>query len=305
MKNRKLGKLLKRIDLIQRNLIIKKSIFTFFYLICNCIAFGQNKTTVENLTTNYHLCLDKGEDMYLCSKSYYLSMDSLLKIVSNKLKKSCDSLQLENLKDDEKFWISKRDEQFKMILDANRKQNSSKSSAFKSSNDEIKNEFDHFAPITKERVLDLLTKTNTDFSPENYHFDPTGYYDLIAKDKNDNVIFNEILNEKPTNYFGDIKIKKLNDTTVVMSVFSCLGFPHFSLGSTCDTLKIIQNKIIYSSHYNPQFQLILTVYKLRIVAQFSSVIKNEHLDYGRISDIQGSYFKTSDETPKNSEIIER
>jgi uncharacterized protein YecT (DUF1311 family) len=89
------------------NFLIIISIFT-------CLTgFSQTAKTIDSLESQHQSCLDKGEFMLGCTERFYFQMDSLLNVLYKKLRSKCDSIQKENLKDEQLQWISKRDKQFR------------------------------------------------------------------------------------------------------------------------------------------------------------------------------------------------
>ena len=87
----------------------KIKIFVIFFCFICLKGFSQTIKTIDSLQTRYQLCLDKGQNMLGCSKKNYFQIDSLLNIRYKKLRLTCDSVQKENLKDEQFEWLTKRD----------------------------------------------------------------------------------------------------------------------------------------------------------------------------------------------------
>jgi hypothetical protein len=70
------------------------------------------------------------------------------------------------------------------------------------------------------------------------YIDPTGTYDLDSKTtKKGNDTYG---------YFGQIQIKALSTSKIVMTFFVCKGAPSYNSGSFVDTLDYQDNKAIYT-----------------------------------------------------------
>jgi len=80
------------------------------------------------------------------------------------------------------------------------------------------------------------------FTLQSDYIDPTGTYKLKSKTKKRN---GEIYG-----YFGQIQIKKLSADKIVMTFEVNKGAPSYNSGSFVDTLKYVENKVIYT---NPEF----------------------------------------------------
>lgn len=92
-----------------------------------------------------------------CTERFYFQMDSLLNVLYKKLRSKCDSIQKENLKDEQLQWISKRDKQFR----ENQKQvhKEAKEKGYDGWEIETMILIDKNAMFVKERVIELLNRT--------------------------------------------------------------------------------------------------------------------------------------------------
>jgi uncharacterized protein YecT (DUF1311 family) len=133
------------------NFLIIISIFT-------CLTgFSQTAKTIDSLESQHQSCLDKGEFMLGCTERFYFQMDSLLNVLYKKLRSKCDSIQKENLKDEQLQWLSKRDKQFR----ENQKQvhKEAKEKGYDGGEIETMILIDKNAMFVKERVIELLNRT--------------------------------------------------------------------------------------------------------------------------------------------------
>ena len=139
---------------------LKFKFLIVFIFIC-LTTFSQTKKTIDTLETQYQACLDEGQFMLGCSETFYFQMDSLLNLEYKKLRSKCDSIQKENLKDEQLKWLSKRDKQFKKNQQQEHKD--AKEGGYDGGQDETMMLTDDNAKFVKERVLELMNS-----SPENY-----------------------------------------------------------------------------------------------------------------------------------------
>jgi uncharacterized protein YecT (DUF1311 family) len=144
---------------------LKFKFFVIFISIC-FTTFSQTKETVDSLETQYQACLDKGQFMLGCSEAFYFQMDSLLNLEYKKLRSKCDSIQKENLKDEQLQWLSKRDKQFKQNQQQEHK--NAKEGGYDGGQDETMMLTDDNAKFVKERVLKLIDSTPQNYSADKY-----------------------------------------------------------------------------------------------------------------------------------------
>ena len=93
-------------------------------------------------------------------------MDSLLNVQYKKLRSKCDSIQKENLKEEQLQWLSKRDKQFRK----NRKQIHAEAKQKGYDGGEIETMIltDKNAMFIKKRVLELLNSSRENYSANKY-----------------------------------------------------------------------------------------------------------------------------------------
>jgi len=127
------------------------SLIVIFYLSVDSI-YCQNKQTVDSIQSFYQDCLDKGQFMSSCSKSYYRKMDSLLIVVYNKLRFNIDSIEKAQLRKEQREWLLKRNNYFKKIQNEYKKDKQGASMP----QDDIMEMYDKYAMFVQERVLYLI-----------------------------------------------------------------------------------------------------------------------------------------------------
>jgi uncharacterized protein YecT (DUF1311 family) len=135
--------------------------------------------TIDSLQTQYQLCLDKGQNMLGCSKVFYYQMDSLLNLRYKQLRLTCDSIQKENLKDEQLEWLSKRDKQF--LKNQKQTNKEAKKEGYDVGQDEKMVLTDTNAMYVKQRVIELLNSSSLNYSADKYKVNPTGFYSLDNK----------------------------------------------------------------------------------------------------------------------------
>jgi uncharacterized protein YecT (DUF1311 family) len=145
---------------IKLNFLIIIFIFTCF------TGFSQTAKTIDSFESQHQACLDKGEFMLGCTERFYFQMDSLLNVLYKKLRSKCDSIQKENLKDEQLQWLSKRDKQFRK----NQKQVHKEAKEKEYDGGEIETMIltDKNAMFVKERVIELLNSTLENYSEHTY-----------------------------------------------------------------------------------------------------------------------------------------
>ena len=145
---------------------LKLNFLTIIFIFTCSTGFSQTAKTIDSLETQHQACLDKGEFMLGCSERFYLQMDSLLNVQYKKLRSKCDSIQKENLKEEQLQWLSKRDKQFRK----NRKQIHAEAKQKGYDGGEIETMIltDKNAMFIKKRVLELLNSSRENYSANKY-----------------------------------------------------------------------------------------------------------------------------------------
>lgn len=89
-------------------------LLTFIFIgVVNCHA--QDIKSLEAMETSYQSCLDKGQNMIDCSRSYYKKIDSVLNLVYKNVQSRNSNNQKLLLKTEQIKWLSTRDRFFKNI----------------------------------------------------------------------------------------------------------------------------------------------------------------------------------------------
>jgi len=145
---------------------LKLNFLIIIFVFACLTGFSQTAKTIDSLESQHQSCLDKGQFMLGCTERFYFQMDSLLNLLYKKLRSKCDSIQKENLKDEQLQWLSKRDEQFK----ENQKQvhKEAKEKGYDGGEIETMILTDKNAMFVKERVLELLNTTLENYSARAY-----------------------------------------------------------------------------------------------------------------------------------------
>lgn len=146
---------------------LKLNFLTIIFIFTCLTGFSQTAKTIDSLESQYQACLDKGEFMLGCSERFYLQMDSLLNVQYKKLRSKCDSMQKENLKDEQLQWLSKRDKQFR----ENQKQvhKEAKEKGYDGGEIETMILTDKNAMFIKKRVIEIINSSAQNYSADVYH----------------------------------------------------------------------------------------------------------------------------------------
>jgi uncharacterized protein YecT (DUF1311 family) len=150
--------------------ILISILICLFYL----TASAQTNSTIKTLEIQHQACLDKGQYMLGCTKIFYYQMDSLLNVQYKKLRSKCQGLQKENLKDEQLEWLLKRDKQFNLNKQSVNKQ--AKKEGYDGGQDETMILIQENAMFIKKRVVELISISPKNYSPENYKVNQTGFF---------------------------------------------------------------------------------------------------------------------------------
>ena len=94
-----------------------------------------------------------------------------------------------------------------------------------------------FMKFLKPLLFGIITFSASTFSLSQTSLDPTGTYNQ-GKIEKDSEIYG---------YFGIIQVKKLSETTIVMTFYTCKGAPSYNSGSFVDTLDFINNTVTFTN----------------------------------------------------------
>ena len=131
------------------------TIFALVFLIVTQ-SFSQTKKTIDSLQNEEQKCLDKGEYMLGCLLDFYDQMDSLLNVVYFKLYYSLDTSNQSKLKKEHKFWLTKRDNIFK--LNTQKVHKEAVKEGFDGGQDERMILAEENVTVVKQRVLKLIER---------------------------------------------------------------------------------------------------------------------------------------------------
>jgi uncharacterized protein YecT (DUF1311 family) len=93
-----------------------KLVLLTFIVLNTLVLHGQNFIKeIERLTKANQECLDKGQFMASCERSYYVQMDSMLNIVYRHIRKPMNEDQKLEMKKSQLIWLKQRDKEFNRI----------------------------------------------------------------------------------------------------------------------------------------------------------------------------------------------
>jgi len=130
-----------------------KYVSLLFLALSTYTNFAQTKkqmqaSDIQQLDTIYQHCLDKGQNMYGCTITYYNVLDSCLNVAYKQLRNKLDKTQQLTLQQEELSWLKTRDQKFKSI---------DKNNNYPGQDGEMMKQNQKDA-IVKERVLQLIKK---------------------------------------------------------------------------------------------------------------------------------------------------
>lgn len=272
---------------------LKFKILLIIFCFTCLTGFSQTLKTIDSLQTQYQLCLDKGENMLGCSKMFYYQMDSLLNLRYKKLRLTCDSIQKENLKDEQLEWLAKRDKQF--IKNQKHTNKEAKKDGYDGGQDERMILTDTNAMFVKQRVVELLNATALNYSADKYKVNPTGLYSLDNK--------TVIKNNDTYGYFGDIAVKAISKNKVVLRLFVCKGAPSYNSGELTDTLEIKNNKAIYrNAEFDSSCKIVFSFFRQGIKVEEFTDNYNSGCGFGHAVVANGFFKKKSNKIPTAKEL---
>jgi uncharacterized protein YecT (DUF1311 family) len=265
--------------------------FCFFYY----KSFSQSEITLKNLETKYKTCLDKGEFILGCTSIFYQEMDSLLNLYYNQIMKESDSLQKENLKDEQLNWLEKRDKNF--ISSEKKIKKEAKKLGYNGGQIELLEILDQKSTFVKIRVKELTNKKPENYSPKNYKVNLGGFYSLNSK--------KEIKNGETYGYFGDILIRPITENKFEVKLFVCKGYPSYNSGTINDTFLILDNKAIYKNiESDSTCKIIFSFYKRGIKIEEITDNYNSGCGFGHAVVANGFFKRKSNRIPTKKEMKE-
>ncbi len=268
--------------------------YILIFLFGSLTSFSQTTKTIDSLETRCQVCLDKGEFMLGCSKSFYSQMDSLLNLEYKMLRSKCDKIQKGNLKDEQLEWLSKRDLQFKKNQQQVHKEAVEKE--YSGGQDETMFLTEQNASFVKERVIALSNSTPETYSANQYQVDKTGFYSLDHK--------TEKRGGETYGYFGNIAIKSIAKDKIAIKLYVCKGAPSYNSGSIADTLLIKDNKAIYTvpSEIDSTCKVIFRFFRQGIEVEEITADYNCGCGFGHAVVATGYYKRKSYKIPTQKDL---
>jgi uncharacterized protein YecT (DUF1311 family) len=275
--------------------VLKIKILFIIFCFINLTNFAQTLKTIDSLQNQYQQCLDKGEYMLGCSKMFYYQIDSLLNLRYKKLRLTCDSIQKENLKDEQLEWLAKRDKQF--IKNQKQTNKEAKKEGYDGGQDERMILTDTNAMFVKQRVIELVNSSALNYSADKYKVNPTGLYSLDNK--------TTIKNDDTYGYFGDIAVKAISQNKVVVRLYVCKGAPSYNSGTLADTLEIKNNKAIYTNaEFDSTCKIIFSFFRQGIKVEEFTDNYNSGCGFGHAVVADGFFKKKSNKIPTTKELTD-
>lgn len=121
------------------------------------------------------------------------------------------------------------------------------------------------------------------------NFDPTGLYkldgDTVEKDG------------ETYGYFGQIKVKSLSKSKLVITLFVCKGAPSYNAGTLWDTLDVKGNIAVYTPEDDSTCRITFNLKRKKIIVSQVQDNLNFGCGFGHGVFAEGTYIKVSDETP--------
>jgi hypothetical protein len=127
---------------------------------------------------------------------------------------------------------------------------------------------------------------------------PTGTYKLESETK--------IRNGDTYGYFGEIRVKKLEDDKIALSLYVCRGAPSYNVGLVDDTLKMENNHSVLRCdmpEIDEKGELHFYFTKFGIEVKEKHLKFNEFCTFGHAVHADGFYKIKSDKIPKKRMLI--
>lgn len=86
-----------------------------FILFLSHYSYSQSLSVLNLLDNKHQKCLDKGNNMLLCTQKYYAQMDSLLNVAYKNYRTTLTDSQKQSLKTEQLNWLTSRDSYFRKI----------------------------------------------------------------------------------------------------------------------------------------------------------------------------------------------
>ena len=151
--------------------------------------------------------------------------------------------------------------------------------------------------FVKQRLIELLNSSALNYSADKYKVNPTGLYSLDNK--------TTIKNDETYGYFGNIGVKAISKSKVVVRLFICKGAPSYNSGSFTDTLEIKNNKAIYrNAEFDSSCKIIFSFYRQGIKVEEFTDNYNSGCGFGHAVVADGFFKKKSSKIPTAKELTD-
>jgi len=140
-----------------------------------------------------------------------------------------------------------------------------------------------------------LLKSYSQSTKKGKFINPTGYYELKGKQKGDETY----------GYFGEIKVKLISNSRIVVSFFICKGYKSYNSGSFYDTLVYTNNQAIYRTPEDDStchIEMIFTTKGVNIDETAANF--NNGCGFGYAVIAHGFFRRISKRIPSDKELLE-
>jgi len=124
---------------------------------------------------------------------------------------------------------------------------------------------------------------------------PTGLYKLVSNAK--------IKNGDVYGYAGDIEVKRLDSSSIVIHFFVTKGMPSYNQGSFTDTLFFQNNMATYKTKEDSTCTITFRFSVRGITVEEKTADFNFGCGFGHAVIADGFYKKTFSKTPKNEQFL--
>lgn len=122
-------------------------------------AHSQKIKTIDSLENKYQACLDKGQNMLGCAKTFYKEMDSLLNLQYKELLSKMGATEGARFKNEQREWLKERDKQFALFKE--QVHTEAVNNEFDGGQDEQMILVDRKALFVKQRVIKLFLQESS------------------------------------------------------------------------------------------------------------------------------------------------
>ena len=123
---------------------------------------------------------------------------------------------------------------------------------------------------------------------------PTGFYKLNGVQKKDETY----------GYFGEVKVKLIRGSRIVISFFICKGYPSYNSGSFYDTLNYSGNAAVYKYPDDPSCRIDISFTATGVKVDEKTDNYNSGCGFGHAVVAKDFFRKRSSRVPSNKELEE-